>query len=87
MLPSPTRRHALTFGAFALPAWATGALTHRPKAEARLSQIGPAPDFTLTDHDGKLVSLKDRRGEVVAVTFIYASCVDTCPLHDALAEL
>ena len=30
-------------------------------------------------HDARL-SLRDLRGKVVAVTFIYASCVDTCPL-------
>ena len=83
MLQSPTRRRAVAFGASAFAAWASGALAHKPKAEARLPQIGPAPEFTLVDQDGKLVSLKDRRGYVVAVTFIYASCVDTCPLLTA----
>jgi len=75
-----SRRRALQSGALVLGAWATKALGHAPKTEARLPQIGPAPGFTLIDQDGKQVSLKDRRGEVVAVTFIYASCVDTCPL-------
>ncbi len=83
MLPSLSRRHALAFGGFVLTAWATGSIAHKPKAEARLPKISPAPEFTLTDQDGKAVSLKDRRGEVVAVTFIYASCVDTCPLLTA----
>ena len=67
----------------ALAGWTAEGLAHRPKAEARLSKIGPAPDFTLIDQEGKQVSLKDRRGDVVAVTFIYASCVDTCPLLTA----
>jgi len=45
-----------------------------------LPKIAPAPDFTLTSHDGTLVSLADFRGKVVAVTFIYTLCTDTCPV-------
>lgn len=48
-----------------------------------LARIGPAPAFTLTAQDGRRVSLAELRGKVVAVTFIYASCVDTCPLLTA----
>jgi protein SCO1/2 len=36
------------------------------------------PDFTLTDQDGKRISLKDYRGKALAITFIYAQC----PLPD-----
>ena len=77
------RRRIGALIAVTLAGWATLGRAHKPKAEARLSKIGPAPDFTLTDQDGKELSLKDRRGDVVAVTFIYASCVDTCPLLTA----
>jgi protein SCO1/2 len=49
----------------------------------RLSRIGPAPDFALTTQDGARLELKDLRGRVVAITFIYASCADTCPLLTA----
>src|SRR5712675_655499 len=45
-----------------------------------LPKIAQAPDFTLTSQDGTLVSLADFRGKVVAVTFIYTSCTDTCPV-------
>ena len=48
-----------------------------------LPQIGPAPEFTLTTQDGQRLSLTELRGKVVAVTFIYASCTDTCPLLTA----
>ena len=48
-----------------------------------LSKIGPAPAFTLTTQDGKRLSLKDLGGKVVAITFIYTGCVDTCPLLTA----
>src|SRR3970040_2385296 len=46
-------------------------------------KIKPAPDFTLTKHDGKRLALKDLRGKVLAITFIFASCADTCPLLTA----
>jgi protein SCO1/2 len=58
-------------------------LSHQAAKDARLSKIGPAPEFTLTTQDGSRLSLRDLRGKVVAVTFIYASCADTCPLLTA----
>jgi protein SCO1 len=45
-----------------------------------LPTIGPAPEFTLTTQDGKRLSIEELRGKVVVVTFIFASCADTCPL-------
>jgi protein SCO1/2 len=45
-----------------------------------LPKIAPAPDFTLTSQDRTPVSLADFRGKVVAVTFIYTLCGDTCPV-------
>jgi len=45
----------------------------------RFAQIGkPVPDFSLTDQDGKKISIKDYRGKALAITFIYARC----PLPD-----
>jgi protein SCO1/2 len=40
----------------------------------------PPQDFTLRDHDGRSVSLRDFRGRVVVLTFLYTTCRDTCPL-------
>jgi protein SCO1 len=48
-----------------------------------LPRIGPAPEFTLTSQEGRRLALHELRGKVVAITFIYASCVDTCPLLTA----
>src|SRR2546427_1983767 len=48
-----------------------------------LPQIGPAPAFSLTTQDGQRLSLQELHGKVVPVTFIYASCADTCPLLTA----
>ena len=45
-----------------------------------LPRIAPAPDFALTSQDGAPVALSDFRGKVVAVTFIYTLCSDTCPV-------
>jgi len=56
---------------------------HEAKGDARLAKIGPAPEFALTTQAGARLALRDLRGKVVAVTFIYASCVDTCPLLTA----
>jgi protein SCO1 len=53
------------------------------EADGALPRIGRAPAFTLTTQDGARLSLDDLRGKVAAVTFIYASCVDTCPLLTA----
>lgn len=55
----------------------------RADADEALPRMGPAPTFTLTTQDGTRLSLGDLRGKVVAVTFIYASCADTCPVLTA----
>src|SRR5580704_12206380 len=57
----------------------------RPQGAAQLvSQslptIAPAPKFMLTSQDGAQVALTDLRGKVVAVTFIYTLCTNTCPV-------
>jgi protein SCO1 len=69
--------------ALALLLWPPLGLAHKAKEGGRLSKIGPAPEFTLTTTEGGRLSLRDLRGKVVAVTFIYATCTDTCPLLTA----
>jgi protein SCO1/2 len=54
--------------------------TDRISKDPRLPKIAPAPEFTLTSQDGTPVSLAGFRGKVVAVTFIYTLCTDTCPV-------
>jgi protein SCO1 len=48
--------------------------------ELPLPTIAPAPEFTLASQDGTRVALADLRGKVVAVTFIYTLCTNTCPV-------
>ncbi len=54
-------------------------------------RIGPAggspagesvPDFSLTNEDGKRISLRDYRGKALVISFIYTRCPlqDECPL-------
>jgi protein SCO1/2 len=74
---------AVLFFALAMCAAVTRVTGDETKTDARLAKIGPAPHFTLTTQNGVRLSLRDLRGKVVAVTFIYASCVDTCPLLTA----
>ena len=56
---------------------------HASAAKGRLPTMGAAPGFVLTNHSGDRVALADQRGKVLAVTFIYATCKDTCPILTA----
>lgn len=40
----------------------------------------PAPDFRLRDQDGRVATMRQYRGRLVVVTFMYSTCRDTCPL-------
>jgi protein SCO1/2 len=71
-----------------LLSFSLSASAHAAKENARLPVVGPAPEFTLTTEAGSRLSLSELRGKVLAVTFIYATCTDTCPLLTAkMAEL
>lgn len=45
-----------------------------------LPRTGPAPDFTLTSHEGTAFSTADLRGKVVALNFVFTRCADVCPI-------
>ncbi len=51
---------------------------------ALAARADPAPDFTLTDQDGRSVSLTDWRGRVVLLDFIYTQCPGPCPVQTGL---
>jgi protein SCO1 len=53
---------------------------HHASQQQPLPKIAPAPGFTLISQDGKQVALRDLRGKVVAVTFIFTFCSATCPV-------
>jgi protein SCO1 len=77
--------------ALGLLVWATPVQAHEAKhahEERRLPTIGAAPDSALTSQDGAEVTLGSLRGKVIAVSFIYTSCPDICPmLSDKLARV
>lgn len=56
--------------------------------DARLPVIGPAPAFALASAQGPRVALSDLRGKVLALTFVFTTCSDRCPILTAmLAEI
>ena len=73
----------MLLGLAAAAVWPALSLGQPPLSAEPLARIGPAPGFTLTTQDGKRLSFGELRGKVVAITFIYASCADTCPLLTA----
>lgn len=63
----------------------TGLPSNISTATANLMQLSPvpahrAPGFTLTDQNGRTLSLADFRGRVVVLEFMDPHCVDICPL-------
>jgi len=52
-----------------------------PKPEGKVAVGEPMPDFTLTDQDGRAVTLSQFRGQLLAIDFIYTRCPlpDVCP--------
>lgn len=72
-------RRPLAIACVALTLTASGPARTAGESTA-LPHIGPAPEFTLTNHEGRRFSLRDLRGKVTVVTFIFTGCSDTCPL-------
>jgi protein SCO1 len=77
------RWHGSSLLALAVVSWLALSLSQAVGESGDLPKIGPAPAFSLTTQEGTRLALQDLRGKVVAVTFIYASCADTCPLLTA----
>ena len=44
------------------------------------TEVAPAPEFSLTDHDGRPVTLASFRGRPVFLFFGYTHCPDVCPM-------
>lgn len=81
MSPRRLRWHAVALVSLALAhALGTAADSSRPAA---LPVIGAAPAFVLPSSRGPRISLGELRGKVVAVTFVFTTCTDSCPLLTA----
>jgi protein SCO1/2 len=78
------RRHVLALAAASLALAACS--ESKPKFNAiDLTGADYAKDFHLPDTDGKMRSIEDFKGKVVAVFFGYTQCPDVCPT--TMAEL
>jgi len=49
------------------------------KKEAALYKIGPAPQFKLTNQDGKIITNKEYNGKVYVLEFFFSTCPTICP--------
>jgi protein SCO1/2 len=47
--------------------------------DGRLPAIQPAGDFALVDQDGKPLAMKDLKGQVLLVGFVFTTCTGSCP--------
>jgi protein SCO1 len=89
-MPARVRLALMVFASLAILAAAGVVVFARPEKAPPLGAGGfagalsppdvPPKDFTLTDEDGKRVSLPGYRGQVVVLTFMYSTCQDTCPV-------
>lgn len=73
---------------FATGLFTLSALAHLPippkKGEIGRKEVKtPAPNFTLTDQNGKPFHFRPASGKLVLVNFIYTTCPDVCPLFTA----
>ncbi|RFC65838.1 SCO family protein [Mesorhizobium denitrificans] len=88
-------RRALLLSTAAIPALALPAHAHHPGADLdrlmgseekyfQAIDAPAAPGFELADADGDPVRLSDFSDKIVVLNFVFASCIDVCPLHSDL---
>ena len=58
--------------------WAAPKIVDRFQ-KSDLVEIGPVPEFKLTDQNGKTISDKDYLGKVYVVEFFFSTCPTICP--------
>ncbi|WP_298222146.1 SCO family protein [Flavobacterium sp.] len=55
-------------------------VTGNQKTNGKLQKIGPAPQFELTDQNGKKISNADYKGKVYVLEFFFSTCPSICPI-------
>lgn len=72
----------------ATPAWSHSLQVVEQQLHDRDNYFQPVdletPDFALADASGRPVTMKDLRGKVVILNFIYTNCGDVCPLQSEM---
>jgi protein SCO1/2 len=88
-MPARVRLALIVFASLAILGAAGVIVFARPEKPPPLGAAGfagalrpsiPPKDFALRDEDGKRISLRQYRGQVVVLTFMYSTCQDTCPV-------
>ena len=88
-MPARIRLALMVFASLSILAAAGVIVFAKPSAEPATGADGfagslrpaiPPKDFTLRDEAGRDVSLRQYRGNVVVLTFMYSTCRDTCPV-------
>jgi protein SCO1/2 len=59
---------------------ALGLLLMACQSQPALPVLYPAPEFALSDQQGRPVTLADYQGKVWLASFIFTNCTDICPL-------
>ena len=60
------------------------AVIHSAQSKFRGGELPPrvhAPEFSLTDQNGRKVTMAEYRGKPVVVTYVYSHCKETCPIQ------
>jgi protein SCO1/2 len=89
-MPARVRLALIVFASLAILAAAGVLVFARPDKSTPLGAAGfvgalapsdvPPRDFSVRDEEGKQISLRQYRGQVVVLTFMYSTCQDTCPV-------
>jgi protein SCO1/2 len=72
--------------------WQTRSAPRQLVGGASVDGAPPAPDFALNDQLGRPRQLSELRGKPIALTFLYTTCPDVCPviaanLHQTYRQL
>lgn len=59
--------------------WAVPKIINKFK-KTDLVEIGPVPEFELTNQDNKTISNKDYKGKVYVLEFFFSTCPSICPI-------
>jgi protein SCO1/2 len=88
-MPARVRLALIVFASLAILGAAGVIVFARPEKPTPLGAAGfagalrpdiPPEDFALRDEEGRRISLRQYRGRVVVLTFMYSTCRDTCPV-------
>lgn len=55
-------------------------VANEKEKESSLYKIGPAPQFELTNQNGKKITNKDYEGKVYVLEFFFSTCPSICPI-------